>query len=638
MRLRARDHGLSGGIDSALTAAIAVDAVGKENVIGVGMPGPYSSEHSVTDARDLAHNLGIRFELIPIRNQYEAFLKRARAAVRRRDAAGVTEENLQSRLRGVTLMALSNKWGALVLTTGNKSELAVGYCTLYGDMCGGLAVISDVPKTLVYSLSRVANKRHANAIPENIFVKPPSAELRPDQKDTDSLPDYDVLDQILRGYIENNDVPAADRRCASSACNLGARHCQQSGPQRIQAPAGRARPEGNHQGVRHRPPLSHRPEVLRMKPQSPITRHVSSSPRHACRCRVASYLLAARAARTGRPAGRRRIPAQQRLAREARGHADSARHAAHVLAFSRTDGRFLLVLNGGYNPPSLSVLDTKDGHEIGRTPVPDAWLGMALSPNGRTLWVGGGSQAAIFEFSFDENGKLQPTRTFEIVKAAERTAHGFHRRCRLAPDGHLLYACDLYHDSIVVVNPQSGIVIDHFKTGRRPYRILFHPDGKSFFVTSWADGTLHHQQTNNGSHVADAAARRASHRHGLARSRRALGPKKATNQPNWKARIFVSAANTNNVYSVGVVRQRRSARRSKPSTSPRRRNHPLGMTPSALALSADQNAACTWSVRTPTPPRWWMSPRRRSHGARLHSHRLVSDRRARRWPMAAWWC
>ena len=198
--------GLSGGIDSSLTAAIAVDAVGKENVTGIGMPGPYSSEHSVSDARDLASNLGIRFELISIREQYRAFLE-ALKPVFNGAAMGVTEENLQSRLRGVTLMALSNKWGALVLTTGNKSELAVGYCTLYGDMCGGLAVISDVPKTLVYSLSRVANKRHANAIPENVFVKPPSAELRPDQKDTDSLPEYDVLDQILRGYIENYESP-----------------------------------------------------------------------------------------------------------------------------------------------------------------------------------------------------------------------------------------------------------------------------------------------------------------------------------------------------------------------------------------------------------------------------------------------
>jgi len=203
---------LSGGIDSALTAAIAVDAVGKENVIGVGMPGPYSSEHSVIDARDLARNLGIRFELIPIKNQYDAFLNVLEPLFTPEKLSagaslGVTEENLQSRLRGVTLMALSNKWGALVLTTGNKSELAVGYCTLYGDMCGGLAVISDVPKTLVYSLARVANQRHAGAIPENTFTKPPSAELRPDQKDTDSLPPYETLDGILRLYIENNEEP-----------------------------------------------------------------------------------------------------------------------------------------------------------------------------------------------------------------------------------------------------------------------------------------------------------------------------------------------------------------------------------------------------------------------------------------------
>ena len=198
--------GLSGGIDSSLTAAIAVDAVGRENVTGAGMPGPYSSEHSVSDARDLAHHLGIRFEMIPIGNQYQAYLG-VLSPLFDGGTTGVTEENLQARLRAVTLMALSNKWGAIVLTTGNKSELAVGYCTLYGDMCGGLAVISDVPKTLVYTLSRVANQRHANAIPENVFVKPPSAELRPDQKDSDSLPPYEVLDQILRAYIENNDAP-----------------------------------------------------------------------------------------------------------------------------------------------------------------------------------------------------------------------------------------------------------------------------------------------------------------------------------------------------------------------------------------------------------------------------------------------
>jgi NAD+ synthase (glutamine-hydrolysing) len=198
--------GLSGGIDSSLTAVIAVDAVGRENVVGVGMPGPFSSKGSVDDARALAANLGIRFELAPISPAYEKFLNVLDPlfAGAPRDVA---EENLQARLRGVTLMALSNKWGALVLTTGNKSELAVGYCTLYGDMCGGLAVISDVPKTLVYSLSRVANRRHGNAIPATVFEKPPSAELRADQKDSDSLPPYDVLDMILRAYVEEDQSP-----------------------------------------------------------------------------------------------------------------------------------------------------------------------------------------------------------------------------------------------------------------------------------------------------------------------------------------------------------------------------------------------------------------------------------------------
>ncbi len=198
--------GLSGGIDSSLTALIAVDAVGRDNVSGIGMPGPYSSDHSLRDAGALAEHLGIRFEIVPIRTMYDAFgnvLESLFTGL----PADVTEENLQARLRGVTLMALSNKWGAMVLTTGNKSELAVGYCTLYGDMCGGLAVISDVPKTLVYKLSRVANRRHAGAIPESVFIKPPSAELRADQKDTDSLPEYEVLDQILRAYVEHYHSP-----------------------------------------------------------------------------------------------------------------------------------------------------------------------------------------------------------------------------------------------------------------------------------------------------------------------------------------------------------------------------------------------------------------------------------------------
>ena len=204
--------GLSGGIDSALTAVIAADAVGPENVIGVGMPGPYSSQGSIDDARALARNLGIRFELLSINPAYEAYrqiLQPVFAGLKE----DVTEENIQSRARGTLLMSLSNKLGAIVLSTGNKSELGVGYCTLYGDMVGGLAVISDVPKTLVYRLSEYVNSRRP-VIPRASLEKPPSAELRPDQKDSDSLPPYDVLDAILEDYVEDShpaDKIAADR-------------------------------------------------------------------------------------------------------------------------------------------------------------------------------------------------------------------------------------------------------------------------------------------------------------------------------------------------------------------------------------------------------------------------------------------
>jgi NAD+ synthase (glutamine-hydrolysing) len=194
--------GLSGGIDSALTASIAAAALGAENVIGVGMPGPYSSQGSIDDARQLAKNLGIRFELLSISEIYEA-CRKTLADVFAGMAADVTEENIQSRSRGMLLMALSNKLCALVLSTGNKSELAVGYCTLYGDMVGGLAVISDVPKTLVYRLSAYVNSRRA-VIPRATIEKPPSAELRADQKDSDSLPPYDMLDAIVEDYVEES--------------------------------------------------------------------------------------------------------------------------------------------------------------------------------------------------------------------------------------------------------------------------------------------------------------------------------------------------------------------------------------------------------------------------------------------------
>jgi NAD+ synthase (glutamine-hydrolysing) len=192
--------GLSGGIDSALTAVVAADALGPENVIGVGMPGPYSSPGSIDDARQLARNLGIRFELLSINDIYEA-CRKTLTPVFSGFPQDVTEENIQSRSRGMILMSLSNKFGALVLSTGNKSEVAAGYCTLYGDMVGGLAVISDVPKTLVYRLAAHVNSKRP-VIPQATLDKPPSAELRPDQKDSDSLPPYEVLDAILEDYVE----------------------------------------------------------------------------------------------------------------------------------------------------------------------------------------------------------------------------------------------------------------------------------------------------------------------------------------------------------------------------------------------------------------------------------------------------
>ena len=192
--------GLSGGIDSALVAAIAVEALGAENVLGVGMPSEYSSSGSIDDARALAKNLGIKFELLAIQSMFEQFqdvLKPLFAGTK----SGLAEENLQSRIRGSLLMTISNKFSALVLTTGNKSEMSTGYCTLYGDMVGALAVIGDVMKTKVYELSHYANRKR-EVIPVATIEKPPSAELRPGQKDTDSLPDYAVLDPILEAYVE----------------------------------------------------------------------------------------------------------------------------------------------------------------------------------------------------------------------------------------------------------------------------------------------------------------------------------------------------------------------------------------------------------------------------------------------------
>jgi NAD+ synthase (glutamine-hydrolysing) len=194
--------GLSGGIDSAVTCCIAAEAVGSDNVVAVTMPGPYSSPGSVADSEKLAVNLGLKFETVPISPVYEAYIKSLRPQLRGREV-DITEENIQARIRGNMLMALSNKFGHLVLSTGNKSELAVGYCTLYGDMSGGLSVISDVPKTMVYELARYIN-RQSPIIPQEIINKAPTAELKENQTDQDTLPPYEMLDQILHYYLDEH--------------------------------------------------------------------------------------------------------------------------------------------------------------------------------------------------------------------------------------------------------------------------------------------------------------------------------------------------------------------------------------------------------------------------------------------------
>jgi len=242
------------------------------------------------------------------------------------------------------------------------------------------------------------------------------------------------------------------------------------------------------------------------------------------------------------------------------------------------DGKYLLVLNGGYKPPTISVLDAATGSEKARVPVADGWLGLTFSPKGDRVYVGGGSRAAVFEFSFT-NGVLEPTRTFAVVPPGERTHADFIGDVAMTPDGHLIYAADLYHDSLVVINPQSGMLIDHIKTGRRPYRILFHPDGKSFFVTSWADGSVGHYDTASGNQL--TTVRLGPHPTDMVWL---TGKSEASEGDTaYAARLFIAASNTNSVYTLGVTEgsDLHLIESINTAMTPRQ---PAGMTPSALAL------------------------------------------------------
>ena len=269
------------------------------------------------------------------------------------------------------------------------------------------------------------------------------------------------------------------------------------------------------------------------------------------------------------------------------------------------DGKYLLVLNGGYKPPSVSVIETASGRVTANVPVPDGWLGLAISPKGDMVYVGGGSKVSVFEFAFS-GGVLTPARTFSLIPPAQRGQQDFIGDVALTPDGRLLYAANLYRDTLLVVNPQSGMVIGKVKTGRRPYRILFHPDGKSFFVTHWADGTLGQYDTAGGTligqpvrvgaHASDMLWRGSSPEAApdaapgatpdAAPGATAETPTGDNAAPPYTARIFVAAANTNNVFSLGVTAAKDVSvvESINLAMTPRQ---PMGMTPSALGLSAD---------------------------------------------------
>lgn len=248
------------------------------------------------------------------------------------------------------------------------------------------------------------------------------------------------------------------------------------------------------------------------------------------------------------------------------------------------DGRYLLVLNGGYKPPTIAVLDSTSFAQLSSTPVQDGWLGLTFSPDGKSVYVGGGSRAAAYEFSFSE-GKLQPARTLPIVPEAERKHTDFIGDVSVSPDGRLLYAAGLFHNAIHILNLQSGRPIERIPTGRRPYRLLFHPDGKSFFVSSWADGSVYHHKAETGERL--GVVRLGQHPTDMVwRARKPA--EKSEEQQAWVGRLFVSAAHTNTVYSVGVNENKdlRTIESINISMTPRQ---PLGMTPSALALNADES-------------------------------------------------
>lgn len=255
-------------------------------------------------------------------------------------------------------------------------------------------------------------------------------------------------------------------------------------------------------------------------------------------------------------------------------------------AVATPDGKYLLVLSAGLHPPAISVIDLAASKELSRTPVPDAWLGLAISKSGDKVYVGGGARAAVFEFGF-ANGELKAGRTFPLVAEKTRTAQDFAGDVKLAPDGHLLYVANVFRDSVVVMNPQSGVILSRFKTGRRPYRILFHPSGKTLYVASWADGAIGQYDVNSGERLANL--RLAPHPSDMLWVPGGLPPGASVDSEGAPvvARMFVPAANTNNLYVVGAT-ETGDLRKLEAVSLALAPEQPLGTTPSAVALSADK--------------------------------------------------
>ena len=285
------------------------------------------------------------------------------------------------------------------------------------------------------------------------------------------------------------------------------------------------------------------------------------------------------------------------------------------------DGKFLLVLNGGYKPPSIIVLSAADMHEVSRVPLPDAWLGLAISPDGTHVYASGGSRATVYEFMLSSDGALQAGRELVVVPEAQREWEDFIGDVAVSPDGHSILAADMYRDSIVAIDAQSGRVTGQYKTGRRPYRILFHPDGKSFFVSSWADGTVYLHDAASGEQL--GRIRVAPHPTDMVLSNRK--PEGMDDAPAY--RLFVAAANTNSVFAIGVSgsNEMKMLETLNVALTPM---HPLGMTPSAVALSPDQSKLLRGLLgRERGRGRGYLRGAQPRHG--IYSDGLVSDGGAR---------